>query len=220
MSRVERPRYSTKHQHNAPTVPTRKMSLSARELFELPPNARRHFLQQLAVAGTGLVFPFTALRAANKGNDKTPATSANDPWATIAAVQNHLFPAADDTPGADAIQATAYLQRVVNAPRFTREEKNFILNGPDWLNQLAVKKYRVTFVSLKAPQREQLLRQVSQSSAGENWLSTLLLYIFEAMLSASVYGGNPRGIGWQWLQHDPGFPQPDPSQHWMELIKK
>jgi gluconate 2-dehydrogenase gamma chain len=39
-------------------------------------------------------------------------------------------------------------------------------------------------------------------------LSLLLYYIFEALLSDPVYGGNPGGIGWQWLEHQPGFPRP------------
>ena len=39
---------------------------------------------------------------------------------------------------------------------------------------------------------------------GRAWLSLLLYYIFEALLSDPVYGGNPDGIGWQWLEHQPG----------------
>ena len=35
------------------------------------------------------------------------------------------------------------------------------------------------------------------------------LYIFEALLSDPVYGGNPEGIGWRWLGHRPGFPRPN-----------
>jgi gluconate 2-dehydrogenase gamma chain len=43
---------------------------------------------------------------------------------------------------------------------------------------------------------------------GRAWLSLLLYYIFEALLSDPVYGGNPGEIGWRWLEHQPGFPRP------------
>ena len=66
-----------------------------------------------------------------------------------------------------------------------------------------------------------LLRQIAKSTAGENWLATLLSYIFEALLAAPIYGGNPGGVGWKWLQHQPGFPLPDKvSLTWQQLQKR
>ena len=53
-----------------------------------------------------------------------------------------------------------------------------------------------------------MLRHTAGYDGGENWLSTLLLYIFEALLTDPVYGGNPNGIGWKWLGHNPGLPRP------------
>jgi len=58
-------------------------------------------------------------------------------------------------------------------------------------------------------QQDELLREIARSDAGENWLSTLLTYIFEALLTAPAYGGNPGGVGWKWLEYVPGFPLPD-----------
>ena len=40
------------------------------------------------------------------------------------------------------------------------------------------------------------------------WLSTLITYTLEALLSDPLYGGNTNGIGWKWLGHDPGNPRP------------
>jgi gluconate 2-dehydrogenase gamma chain len=37
------------------------------------------------------------------------------------------------------------------------------------------------------------------------------------MLSPASYGGNPDGIGWQWLEHQAGFPLPEKGQRYFEL---
>jgi gluconate 2-dehydrogenase gamma chain len=131
---------------------------------------------------------------------------------TLAAVQNHLFPRGDGSsgnngPGADDINALAYLQSALDDPSLA-EDKQFIRNGVGWLDDLSETTYEKTFLQLNDENREALLHSIAKSSAGENWLSTLLLYIFEALLTDPVYGGNPDGIGWAWLEHTPGFPRP------------
>ena len=88
------------------------------------------------------------------------------------------------------------------------------------MNELAKTEFKKPFPQLEANQREQLLQRIARSEAGENWLSLLLVYIFEALLSSSIYGGNPDGIGWRWLEHNPGFPQPTSSNTYMKLLKR
>ena len=52
---------------------------------------------------------------------------------------------------------------------------------------------------------------------GELWISTLIVYLLEALLCAPAYGGNPEAIGWHWLGHQPGFPLPDPDHIYPKL---
>ncbi|MDD5389747.1 MAG: gluconate 2-dehydrogenase subunit 3 family protein [Gallionellaceae bacterium] len=157
---------------------------------------RRTFL--LASAG-GLAALFTA--------GGTLAATANS-WLVLAAVQNHLFPSELGSPGAREINALSYLQGVLGDPRGDRDEQRFILQGVDWLEDLSRQRHKASFVDLDPIRREQVLREVANSGPGENWLSTLLLYICEALLADPVYGGNPEGIGWAWLGHQAGFPRP------------
>jgi len=100
------------------------------------------------------------------------------------------------------------------------KKKHFILNGPSWLNELAGNEHGKAFAELTTTQQEQLLQRIARTSAGENWLSLLLLYIFEALLSSPVYGGNPDGIGWRWLEHNPGFPQPTINTSYRKLSQR
>jgi gluconate 2-dehydrogenase gamma chain len=140
---------------------------------------------------------------------------------TLAAVQSHLFPRGDGTsgsngPGAEDINALAYLQGALEDPSLA-EDKQFIGKGIGWLDDLSATMHEKNFLQLDVAGREQLLGTIAKSSAGENWLSTLLLYIFEALLTDPVYGGNPDGIGWAWLEHTPGFPHPPPDKIYTKL---
>lgn len=163
---------------------------------------RRRFL--LASAG-GLAALFAPLGVG-------AGVRAGNPWPLLAAVQDHLFPAEIDAPGAREIHALAYLQGVLGDPRGDREEQRFILKGAEWLEDLSRQRHQAAFVDLDPLRREQVLREVAGTPKGENWVSTLLLYLCEALLSDPAYGGNPDGIGWAWLAHQPGFPRPTPEK--------
>ncbi len=185
--------------------------------WQANPVSRRQFVQRLGLLSAGMLLPaaLTATTIAQK-----QATPTQAPWPTIAAVQKNLFPAEADSPGANDINAASYLKHLLEEPEFDRDERTFILNGPTWLNELAQSNHAKPYTQLSPAQQEQLLQRIAHSSAVENWLSLLLLYIFEALLSSPVYGGNPDGIGWRWLEHNPGFPQPTAANTYHKLRQK
>lgn len=183
--------------------------------------SRRTFLNRLtALGGLMAVYPASALAALREQTGTAPTVdswAAADPWKTISAVQQHLFPASDDAPGAAEIGALRYLHNAIENPDADAEDQVFIFNGVGWLNDLTQEKYRRPFAALDEQQREMVLRQIEQSQAGRNWLSLLLTYMLEALLADPVYGGNPQGIGWRWLEHQPGYPTPPPDKMWYRL---
>lgn len=127
----------------------------------------------------------------------------------VQAVQGHLLPSEPDAPGAADINAVAYLEWAITAPGIDPDTRNTIVNGIDRLQDASRERFDVLFGGLKFEQREQLLRYLADNTRwGRVWLSLLLYYVFEALLSDPVYGGNPDEIGWRWLQHQPGFPRP------------
>jgi len=185
--------------------------------WQANPVSRRHFIQGMSALSAGMLLPVSAQA---KTQTKSAAMSQQAPWPTIAAVQEQLFPAEADSPGASDINAASYLKNVLDDSEYDEDERNFILNGPSWLNDLSEKEFKRPFTRLDTTQREQLLQRIANSQAGENWLSLLLVYIFEALLSSPISGGNPNGIGWRWLEHNPGFPQPTSSNSYMKLLKR
>ncbi len=141
----------------------------------------------------------------------------SEPWRTFAAVQQQLFPADGNGPSASDIHATLYLQFVLAAPDTDEEDKKFLIDGISWLNKLTDTQFGKSFVALDVQSQDKALHKIAGSTAGERWLSHLLLYIMEALLTDPVYGGNPEGIGWQWLEHQPGFPLPPKDKRYTEL---
>jgi gluconate 2-dehydrogenase gamma chain len=168
---------------------------------------RRQFL--LAAAGGSLAMLF--------GRPVGGADGPADPWPVLDAVLRHLLPSEPNSPGAVEINALGYLRFVVDDPRIDRQERAFIVEGVGWLEELAQARHARSFRALDEDGRERLLRHIVQSQAGENWIATLLTYLFEALLTAPAYGGNPDGIGWRWLEYVPGFPLPQAGTRYTEL---
>ncbi len=140
-----------------------------------------------------------------------------DPWLTLDTVLNHLLPSSSTGPGAKELRASLYLYHVVNEQTVDEEEKAFILKGVGWLNGYSESQLSKKFTTLTFEEKEATLRGISGSQAGNNWLNTLINYLYEAMLSPPSYGGNPDGIGWQWLEHQAGFPLPPVGKRYFEL---
>ena len=162
---------------------------------------RRAFLLRMAGGSLAALFPLPAPAAG-----QTPA--ARDPWVVIGAVQEHLFPSEPEAPGARHINALEYLKFVVGDDNLDAEHRAFLLRGAEWVDRNAHELEQADFISLDQAARERVLRHTASFENGENWLSTILLYLFEALLTDPIYGGNPDGVGWQWLGHNPGLPRP------------
>jgi gluconate 2-dehydrogenase gamma chain len=185
--------------------------------------SRREFMGRMALLGSlAACYPLSVIarQRSQAGASPLPAWCNEDPWKTLAEVQQHLFPATGDSPGASDIRAVVYLRNTIENPDADGEDKRFLFNGTGWLNDLARKQMQQPFTELEEGQREQLLREIEQSQAGRNWLSLLLTYLLEALLADPVYGGNPDGMGWKWLEHQPGYPLPPADKAWYKLAAR
>jgi gluconate 2-dehydrogenase gamma chain len=120
----------------------------------------------------------------------------------------HLFPHSTLGPSAKELNIATYLSFVLNDERILKEDRESFLQGALWLEESAFEMYDKSFLNLTELQKEELMQSVSTQRWGEYFIYTSLGYIFEALLSAPVYGSNINEIGWKWLEHNPGFPQP------------
>ncbi|NQU33465.1 MAG: gluconate 2-dehydrogenase subunit 3 family protein [Bacteroidetes bacterium] len=136
----------------------------------------------------------------------------------ITSVQNILFPHDSNGPGAYDVMADKYLLWVLKDKRMDPEEQDYIVNGISWVEETAEENYSLTYSELSQSQKEKLITNIAKENWGKSWLGVILNFIFEALLSDPQYGGNPEGIGWDWLQHNPGFPRPTVPLLYPEIL--
>ena len=108
-------------------------------------------------------YPLSALAEKRQLTGTQAAETLAEPWLTIAAVQQHLFPADETSPGAEDINALNYLQTMIQAPDIEQEERDFIINGEKWLNGIAQKIHARQFIELDEAQKERLKEKLFDS---------------------------------------------------------
>jgi len=133
---------------------------------------------------------------------------SNHQFKVLQAVQNILFPSDGNGPGAYDVNADTYLIWVLNDEELDPDENRYIIEKLDKFEAHSKEKLGYSFIDLNPREQHALVEEVSELKWGKRWLSRLLTLIFEALLLDPQYGCNPKGIGWQWLEHDPGSPRP------------
>ena len=136
----------------------------------------------------------------------------------IKTIQEILFPSDGEGPGAKDIMADRYLLWVLSDERLDPEERDYIILGISWVEETAEEEYSQSFNKLSQTEKENLIDLISKESWGRSWLGVILNFIFEALLSDPQYGGNPDGIGWQWLNFNAGNPRPSKPLLYPEIV--
>lgn len=114
-----------------------------------------------------------------------------------------LFPKTQTMPNAKEFGATHYLIKNIQNEYFDKEDANLIIQGTiDFTSSFP------NFINISQKEQEQIIQSASQNSYGNEWLSKLIRYGFEALLSDPIYGGNTNQVGWKALHHKAGQPQP------------
>lgn len=177
--------------------------------------SRRNFIK----GGTALIILSQLQLLTNCTNSVVENSVLNEEQLDIVLfVQNFLFPKDNLGPSAKEINADLYLIWVLSDGRFLKEDKQYLLDGIKWVQETAEENFKLNYSKLTTIQKNELLVQVSQKSWGENWLSYMLTFIIEAMVSDPVYGFNKNGVGVKWLSHEYGVPRPDKTTKYPEIF--
>ena len=156
---------------------------------------RRVFISSTVLAGTALAL---MPQGCTQPNIKI------DLFKTLEAVQQVLFPQGLDAPSAREYGATAYLANVSTHSSFLASDLRFLRRGA----QKLMNEYN-NFLTLNPKEQDKALREfVDNHDIGQNWVSFVLYFSIEALLANPIYGGNKNELGWKWLKHNAGLPQP------------
>jgi gluconate 2-dehydrogenase gamma chain len=194
------------------------------KLWEL---SRRSFVKLSLLGGLISQIPLvnSCIRENEKGEiivviDETDYTIELE---LIQTVQKILFPKDELGPGALELKSDIYLIWVLNDHRLDPWDHEYIIKGFHKLDSASKEEFNARFTKLNSKQQENLIARISLIDWGQDWLSKMLTLIFESMFANPNYGSNPEGIGWKWLNHQAGFPQPKEDQiypHILEINKQ
>lgn len=123
---------------------------------------------------------------------------------TIKVVQDDLFPKAKEL----QINTSKYMNIIFKHSRINEEDKEFMRNGIKWLNEESIEMFQVPYIKVAQSKRQEVLKSIAAYRWGENWIDSMMRYIFEAMLGDPIYGGNNAEAGWKWLCFEGGNPHP------------
>ncbi len=143
---------------------------------------------------------------------------SDEQWKMLRTVQGILLPDDDLGPGAIALQADRYFIWLLNSGALYPEDKADLINGFSELLEYCNQEGSSNFNSLSVIEQEVIIEKYAVTGKGKYWLAQLLTLIFEAMFANPVYGSNPDGIGYRWLNYVPGEPQPDERTKYPEIL--
>jgi gluconate 2-dehydrogenase gamma chain len=167
-----------------------------------------HTLSRRLFIGGGLALSAGAFVLFSKNKKKLDLSLFAKDTQVLLHVAYHLLPSSKIAPSAADLHISSYFVFVLKDERIMKEDRDYLLKGAYWLEESSFEEYDKSFLHLNRAEKEELLNDVSSYRWGENFIYASLTYIFEAMVSAPIYGSNIDEIGWKWLHHNPGFPQP------------
>jgi len=124
--------------------------------------------------------------------------------ATIAAVQEHMFPEGSKLPSATSMNVTEFLYETLMHKSFDKDIKVFVLEGAQEL----ITREKGRFTSLNEVEKEKALRAYEKTNYGSSWLSRIMTITMEGIFSDPIYGSNIKESGWKALDTYGGFPRP------------
>lgn len=178
--------------------------------------SRKKFLGGIFMAGLFANLPVKSVLS--KGVAETDILTSTQ-LLIVSSVQKILFPSDDNGPGAYDVMADKYLLWVLSDDRIDPEEKEYVIDGIGWVDETAEEIFSKKYSELSESERVKLVDDIAKEKWGRSWLGVILTFVFEALLSDPQYGGNTNEIGWDWLQHNPGFPRPTKPLLYPEILK-
>lgn len=174
------------------------------------PYSRRYFLKSTGILISLYFIPLSACKRIFGDNEVRPNINrlSSSEIEILRKVHNHLLPSEGEGPGAKDINASSHFEFVLANKHLEVYNRKLLINGIRWVEETSVEMFEKSIGHLTHEQTEIVLRDLESFKNGEKWLSKIISYIFEALLGSPAYGINTDEIGWKWLGHVPGMPQP------------
>lgn len=179
---------------------------------------RRSLLKAAIIAGTLSQFSFLqscedAIEM-EKGNDVLDANQMT----ILKSALNILFPDDGNGPSIESLNTLNYILWVLKDAGANPTHQTYLIEGIDWADEIAIEKSGKKYSELDQAERERAIHYYTETDYGKEWCSIMMTLILESLLLDPIYGANINEAGWKWLDHTPGFPQPDESNRYENVL--
>lgn len=183
--------------------------------------SRRNFLRTMILGGIVLQIPFVF--SCNSSDLKALQIKINNNLFSINTellqqLLNILFPKSTIAPSALELKADIYYLWYLQDNRLKPKKREYLVYGLDKIQKYAIDNLDSNFIDLPLQKQEEIIKFISTTKWGKNYLSSLMTIIFEAMFANPVYESNPDKIGWQWLNFKGGYPEPSIRNRYPEIL--
>ena len=135
-------------------------------------------------------------------------------------VLEFLWPDDGNGPSISEARVSEYILMNISGENFDADQKQYFKDGLRWIDETSVEEFGVNYEKLQAQKVNELFELVASTDWGNSWYSNLISMILEAVLADPVYGSNPEGNSYIWLEHDPGNPRPNENTKYQQLLKR
>ncbi len=184
-------------------------------------NKRRDFIKTMIIGGAALQIPLIySCNSESLGIINIVIDNKNYSINTdlLKIVLNILFPKSKISPSATDLKTDIYYIWYLNDNNISSNKREYLAKTLNKINLSSKEKHNTSFTSLSKEKQEILIKEISNTNWGENYLSSLMTIIIESMLANPIYNCNPEKKGWNWLKFQGGYPQPTKINRYPELL--
>lgn len=189
------------------------------KIHQIKQTDRRKFIKQLTIGG--LVLNFGYLTACEEKLDQLSVE--NDVFSTrqnksLLSVLNILFPDDGNGPSIKDLNTFHHILWSLKDPHSDGYAKKIIIAGLLQLEELVLNDFNKPFYQLNTASQEIVIEKITKTDWGERTCSMLLSFIFESIAIDEAYQVNTNQVGWNWLNHQAGFPKANPNDLYPSFI--
>ena len=184
--------------------------------------SRRNFVKGLVAAGISSQLGFIqACTNKLEGSDELiHAFFDSKELNTLTAIAETLFPNTNDGPNIQTINVIGHILWTFKDELYGFNSYDLFKRSIGKANDYTQETYQSRFETLNEAEKIETIEKISKLGWGESFLGKTLNYIFEALVIDPVYNVNKESVGWNWLNHQPGYPRPTKDQVYPQFLSK
>lgn len=134
-------------------------------------------------------------------------------------IQAALLPSSENTPGALDVNADNYFIWLINDPRMSQSDNEFLISKINSINDEVIAKTGYDLEELSTDEVYDFFVEFAKEDWKKRWTSRMLTILFEALLLDPIYNINTEEKGWKWLKFIPGSPRINEINKYPEIFE-